>query len=135
MSEADPATSGTTVVTGKLYVVRKGHAKKFIGTPPVAAEQVRGPARVAIMLALAHKIQQAIDRGVVPDRAEVARRLALTRARLTQLLDLTLLAPDIQEEILFTESVDGSEPFTERRLRQLTRDSAWPAQRSPLSAQ
>jgi ParB-like chromosome segregation protein Spo0J len=87
------------------------------------------------MLALAHKIQQAIDRGVVRDRAEVARRLGLTRARVTQLLDLTLLAPDIQERILFAESADGSEPFTERRLRPLTRDSTWPAQRSPLSAQ
>ena len=47
------------------------------------------------MLALAHKIQQAIDGGVVRDRAEVARRLGLTRARVTQLLDLALLAPDI----------------------------------------
>ena len=58
-------------------------------------EPVRRPARVAIMLALAHKIQQAIDGGVVRDRAEVARRLGLTRARVTQLLDLALLAPDI----------------------------------------
>ena len=82
------------------------------------------PLQAAIMLALAHKIQHSIDRGVVLDRAEVVRRIGLTRARVTRLLDLTLLAPDIQEEILFTESVDGSELFTERRLRQLTRDSA-----------
>jgi len=61
----------------------------------VVPEPVRRPARVAIMLALAHKIQQAIDGGVVRDRAEVARRLGLTRARVTQLLDLALLAPDI----------------------------------------
>ena len=37
----------------------------------------------AIASTLVHKIQQAIDRGVVPDRAEVARRLGLTRARVT----------------------------------------------------
>lgn len=30
-------------------------------------EPVRRPARVAVMLALAHKIQDAIDRGVVRD--------------------------------------------------------------------
>jgi ParB-like chromosome segregation protein Spo0J len=64
------------------------------------------------MLALAHKIQQAIDRGAVHNRAEVARRLGLTRARVTQLLDLTLLASDIQERILFAEAVDGLEPLS-----------------------
>jgi ParB-like chromosome segregation protein Spo0J len=79
--------------------------------PPAAPEPVRRPARLAIMLAFAHKIQQAIDRGAVRDRAEVARRLGLTRARVTQHLDLTLLAPDIQEQILFAESVDGLEPM------------------------
>ena len=68
------------------------------------------------MLALAHKIQQAIDRGAVQDRAEVSRRLGLMRARITQLLDLTLLAPNIQEWILLAEAVDGLEPISERRL-------------------
>jgi hypothetical protein len=87
------------------------------------------------MLALAHKIQQAIDHGVVRDRAEVASRLGLTRARLTQPMDLTLLAPDIQERILLLESANGREPFTERRLRQLAQDSAWPAQQATLSTE
>ena len=89
MSAFVPATSGT-MVTGKLHRVRKGHSKRFVETAPVAPEPVRRPARLAIMLALAHKIQQAIDRGAVRDRAEMARRLRLTRARVTQLLDLTL---------------------------------------------
>ena len=81
------------------------------------------------MLALAHKIQDAIDRGAVRDRAEVAQRLGLTRARVTQLLDLTLLAPDIQESILFVQSVDGIEPVTERELRPLCDQAAWSVQR------
>jgi hypothetical protein len=72
---------------------------------------------VTIKLALAHKIQNAIDRGIVKDRAEVARKLGLTRARVTQLLDLTLLAPNIQEQILLAETVDGIEPMAERQLR------------------
>ena len=69
------------------------------------------------MLALAHKIHDAIDRGTVRDRAEVARRLGFTRARITHLLDLTLLAPDLQEQILSFEAVDGAEPVSERALR------------------
>ena len=47
----------------------------------------------------------------------MARKLGLTRARVTQLLDLTLLAVDIQEQILFAESIDGVETICERALR------------------
>jgi hypothetical protein len=64
----------------------------------------------------------------VRDRAEVARRLGLTRARLTQLIDLTLLAPNIQERILFSESVDGLEPMCERALRAMMHVANWAMQ-------
>jgi hypothetical protein len=127
MSEPAQTLSSPTVVTGKLHRVRKGHTKRFADTPQVAREPVRRPARLAIMLALAHKIQAAIDRGVVHDRAEVARRLGLTRARVTQLLDLTLLAPDIQEAVLALEAVDGAEPVSERALRNGRRHPGLPA--------
>jgi len=123
----DRTLTSTTGVTGKLHPVRKGHAKRYRDTPQVAWEPVRRPARLAIMLALAHKIQHAIDRGVVIDRAEVARRLGLTRARVTQLLDLTLLAPDIQEAVLALEAVDGAEPVSERALRNGRRHPGLPA--------
>jgi hypothetical protein len=112
------------MVAGKLHRVRKGHEKRFAETP-VAPAPVSRPARVALMLALAQKIQQAIDRGAVQDRAEVAWRLGLTRARVTQLLDLTLLAPEIQEQILFAESVDGIEPVSERAVRIATSARSW----------
>jgi hypothetical protein len=81
------------------------------------------------MLALAHKIQNAIDRGIVKDRAEVARKLGLTRARVTQLLDLTLLAPGIQEQLLFLESMDGLEPMRECVLRAVVNTVVWAEQR------
>ena len=60
----------------------------------------------------------------------ILERLGLTRARVTQLLDLTLLAPDIQEKILFAESVDGAELVSERKLRWLAREDAWSTQRT-----
>ena len=103
---------------GKVNLFFKGHARRFTETSPVSPEQVHRPARLTVMLAITHRIHQAIDRGVVQDRAEVARRLGLTRARITQLIDLTLLAPDIQERILFAEVVDGLEPMSERHLRE-----------------
>jgi len=66
------------------------------------------------MLAFAHKLQEAIDNGEYTDRADAARKLGLTRARVSQLLDLLMLAPDIQGKILFMERVDGIEPTSER---------------------
>jgi len=81
------------------------------------------------LVALAHKIQNAIGRGVVRDCADVAMRLGLSRARISQLLDLTLLAPDIQEQILLAESVDGVEPMSESALREVVRLEDWAKQR------
>jgi hypothetical protein len=81
------------------------------------------------MLALAHHLQGAIDRGLVPDRATVARRLGLTRARVTQLLDLLLLAPDLKERVLHLEALEGAEPLSERALGTLVSRGTWQAQR------
>ncbi len=47
----------------------------------------------------------------------MARKLGLTRARVTQLLDLLLLAPDLQQTVLALEVVGGAEPMSERALR------------------
>ena len=46
-------------------------------------------------------MQGLIDDGVVRDYAELARLGHVSRARVTQIMNLNLLAPDIQEEILF----------------------------------
>ena len=80
-------------------------------------EPVRSPARVAIMLALAHKIQHAIDRGVLSDRAEVAAWPDQSEDHTVARLDL--LPPQAQERILFIESVDGLEPLGEAQLRSM----------------
>jgi hypothetical protein len=131
--KAPKPEDNTLVVTGKLYRVRKGRSKRFSEIPPAMPQPFRRPARTALMLALAHKIQDAIDRGVVTDRAEVAHRLGLTRARITQLMDLTLLTPKIQEQILSSESVDGVEPMSARTLRTVVKSALWSEQLRALA--
>jgi hypothetical protein len=115
------------VITGTLYRVRHGRRKRLDVAPPPSP--VVRPARVALMLALAHKVQEAIDTGKVPDRADVARMLGFTRARITHLLDLTLLAPDLQEQVLELVAVDGVEPMSERMLRTVGSAGSWTDQR------
>jgi hypothetical protein len=84
---------------------------------------------VALMLAFAHRIEAAITSGEYQDRADAARQLGITRARLSQLMVLTMLAPDLQEALLFMEAVDGLEPVTERGLRDVLAVEAWTEQR------
>jgi hypothetical protein len=48
-------------------------------------------------------------------------------------LDLTLLAPEIQEHILLAESVDGIEPISERTLRTVVKSTSWSEQRRALA--
>ncbi len=124
------AASGLRVFTGTLRRTCRGRATAFTSKPPSPPrEPVRRPAKVARLLAMAHKLQRLIDEGKVKDRAELARQLGVSRARITQVLDLTLLAPDIQEEILFMEAVDGVKPVSERVLRRYIRDGSWAVQR------
>jgi hypothetical protein len=117
------------VITGTLHRVQRGHGRAFVAELRPAIAPVYRPARVALMLALAHKIDAAIAAGQLHDQADAARRLDLTRARVTQLLALLALAPDLQERVLFLESVDGLEPLTERALRRATHARSWEDQR------
>jgi class 3 adenylate cyclase len=95
---------------------------------------VRRPAKVARQLALAHHLQAAIERGLVADQAALARKLGLTRARVTQLFDLLMLAADLQEQVLALEAVDGAEPMAERTLREVAHAGTWAEQRAAWSA-
>ncbi len=119
----------TKVFTDRFHRVRRGHGKVFVDAPAQPpSPPVRRPARVAQMLALAHRLQLMIDTREFESQGDLARHFGLTPARITQLLDLILLAPDIQEEILFLEAVDGIEPVSERGLRMVLATKAWEEQ-------
>ena len=57
--------------------------------------------RVSRLLALAHRLERLLRTGVVKDYTEAARLGHVTRARISQVMSLLYLAPDIQETILF----------------------------------
>lgn len=122
--------SGQRIFTGQLFRVRDRHGWGFSEEAPAPSPApVRRPARVAQMLALAHRLQAEIDRGDFRDRADLARQLGFTRARVSQLLDLLMLAPDLQERILDLEAVDGVAPLSERVLRSVVKFEGWEEQR------
>ncbi len=86
--------------------------------------------RVSRLLALAIRFQDMLARGEVQDFADMARLGYVTRARITQIMDLTLLAPDIQEEILFLpRTTAGRDPLKEKAVRAIAAVPHWHRQR------
>jgi hypothetical protein len=73
---------------------------------------------LARLLALALKLEGLVRDGTVHDYATLARLGHVSRARLSQLMNLLVLAPDIQEEILFLPaSQTGRDAITLRHLQ------------------
>ena len=127
-----PAKEETPGVVVQAPFFRRLGRRVAVSTAPIAGppKVAPRPLHVAWMLALAHDIVRHIAEGTFADQADAARALGFTRARITQLLDLTLLAPAIQEEILFAEVAPGRDPVTEHSLRAIVRDTEWQGQRA-----
>lgn len=86
------------------------------------------PAYVARLLALGHQLLRLLDQGRVESVGELARRLEVSQPRITQLVNLTYLAPAIQAEVAALEAIDGKEPMSERPLREVLRAVGWAGQ-------
>jgi hypothetical protein len=76
-------------------------------------------------MALAIKFQQMVDLGEVRDYADLARLGYVTRARITQIMNLLNLAPDIQEEILDLAASVENATLAERQIRPITKIVPW----------
>ena len=101
------------------------------GSPSHAPEVEPGNVpRISRLMALAIKFDDLIRRGEVEDYATLARLGHVTRARITQIMALLNLAPDIQEAILFLpRTLAGHDPITERDIRAIAGIAEWDRQR------
>ncbi len=96
------------------------------------AAETPGPSRiprVTRLMALAIKFQGMVDRLEVRDYADLARLGYVTRARITQIMNLLNLAPDIQEEILGLDASVEKAVLAERQLRSISKIVPWAIQR------
>lgn len=112
-----------------LQRVRRGLRIAFRRTvQPVVNTELPGlrPASLARCLALAHRLQRALDHGEVATFDALAQRLGVSKARLSVLLALLSLAPDIQEEILY---LDVGNHLGLPRVLAIARELVWGEQR------
>ena len=97
--------------------------------PPPIVEPGSVP-RVARLMALAIRFDGLVRSGAVTDYADLARLGHVSRARISQIMNLLLLAPSIQEQILFLPRTNKERDVIHVRLLQpiaLTPD--WARQR------
>jgi hypothetical protein len=87
--------------------------------------------RLSRLMALAIRFDGLIRARTVADQAELARLGHVSRARLTQIMNLLLLTPDIQEAILFLSAVQhGRERIHLRLIQPITQQLDWRKQRA-----
>ncbi|GDY13106.1 hypothetical protein LBMAG53_19840 [Planctomycetota bacterium] len=107
-----------------------------VGVEPTPQPPAGRIPRIAKLMALAIHCDQLLKSGAVPDASTLARLAKVSQPRMTQILNLTLLAPDIQEKLLFLDPVDEGKPeVSEKGLRRVCAEVAWARQRMFFSTQ
>ena len=118
----------------KIQFYRDSQGRNRIDTtpsdePPAAPIKGRVP-RVARLVALAIRFDQLLRDGAVVSQSELARLSHVTQPRMTQILNLLHLAPDIQEAILcLPRTISGRDPIHEKMLRPICAETSWKQQR------
>ena len=86
--------------------------------------------RISEVLALALQFDDMIRRGVARDHADLARLGCISQERISQIMRLLWLAPDIQQEILtLPRTPRGAFHVGEVTLRQIASKMLWMEQR------
>jgi hypothetical protein len=91
--------------------------------------------RLARLLALALRFEELLASGQARDYAELARLGHVSRARITQIMNLRLLSPEIQEQILFLAPTEhGRDPIHLTLLQPIALEPDWHKQRRHWAA-
>jgi hypothetical protein len=116
----------------KVTICSNLHLKtpKTRPTAPSAIPSVGRIPRVARLMALAHRFEALIRDGVVTGQADLARLGRVTRPRITQIMNLLFLAPDVQEELLFLPTIKrGRDRLKLFELLRIASEWNWDKQR------
>jgi len=115
-----------------VYFANRERGRRCIEGQPSPSQTVptgRIP-RVSRVMALAIHFDDLLRKGIVSNTIELARLLKVTQPRITQVLNLCHLAPDIQEELLFLPRVmGGKDPIHEKRIRRICKAPCFITQR------
>jgi len=119
----------TLTMSFDFHVTPKDKGRKAMAAGKAKLKPVGRIPRVAKLMALAIRFEKMVCDGVVKNYADLARLGRVSRARLTQIQNLLLLAPDIQEAVLFLPPVEnGRDPVTIGQLQPIALTADWKRQ-------
>src|SRR5260370_8282566 len=102
--------------------------------PPRLSRIGRIP-RITRLVALAIRFDGLLDQGTAKDYTDLAKLGRVTKARITQIMNLLNLAPDIQETLLFLAPVrTWRDPVSQRSLRTIVAAPSWKRDRNPFTS-
>lgn len=111
-------------------MAHKGKRQIEPGPAPVRDTPAGRVPRISRLMALAIHFDGLLRSGGVRDQADIARLGHVTRARVTQIMNLLHLAPDIQEDLLHLPRLTaGDDPIPERHIRPIVAEPRWGRQR------
>ena len=95
----------STVIRGTIPLRRRSRMPEHDAMPATETTEARlcRIPRIARLMALAWHVEELVRSGTVGSYAAAARLGRVSRARLSQVLGLLNLAPDLQEQLLFLE--------------------------------
>jgi hypothetical protein len=118
-------------VTRKIHFQSSHKTKKTIRSGKAPKRCKVRTQRISKLMALAVKFDYMLKTGELTDMAQIAARGQVTRARMTQIMNLNLLAPSIQERLLFLPETDrGRDDITVRELQKVALEPDWGRQRA-----
>ena len=126
-----------TMITHKIQFVTQDRRKYLTASERSKPQipQARTP-RIAKLMALAIRFDQLLRDGTVRDMSELSRLAHVTQPRMTQIMNLLHLAPDIQEELLFHPPVAcGRDNLSEKTMRPIAAIVSWQDQREAWRGQ
>ena len=129
--------SDTEKVDVQFHFQRRGKNKVLVeGKEPPKPVKPKGRLpRITRYMALAIYYEGLIREGHIHDYAEIATLGHVTRARVTQIMNLRLLAPVIQEELLTLDRViDGRDSQSLRQVQSIALENDWKCQRKQWRA-
>jgi hypothetical protein len=121
-----------TTIEKDVHFRRRARGRQELRPGPESAPAPRASERVprvARLLALARRFDGLLQSGLIRDHADLARLGQVSRARISQILNLVHLAPAIQEEILFLAGGGRGADLLLADLQPITRLTDWAAQR------
>ena len=119
-------------ITKEIHFRSARRGRKVIEEGAVAKTPDLGRVpRVSRLMALAIYMEDLVCQGEVADYADLARLAHVSRARISQIMNLLHLAPDIQEAILNLPRSAGTRgPIGERMVRPISAVPDWLKQRA-----